>query len=68
VSQGQEFKHQGDVADKRLNQMTTDAEKRLAATKQEYGQKVEKAADVFDKKVHEGVSQSKSWLGSWFGK
>ncbi|KAF2657103.1 hypothetical protein K491DRAFT_714833 [Lophiostoma macrostomum CBS 122681] len=64
---GQEFKHQGDVADKRLSQATSDAQKRLAETRQEVGQKVDKAADQFDKKVHEGVSQSKSWLGSWFG-
>ena len=53
--------------DKRLNQMATDAEKRLEATKEQYGQKVEKAADVFDKKVHEGVRETKGWFSSWFG-
>jgi hypothetical protein len=49
------------------HQVRVDAEKKFETARKETGDKLTAAVDKFDKSVEKGASQTKGWLGGWFG-
>ncbi|KAF2713019.1 hypothetical protein K504DRAFT_530089 [Pleomassaria siparia CBS 279.74] len=60
-------KAEADKAAAKFDSYRADAARKLDDTRRETGKELNSAVDTFDKKVTEGASKSKSWLGSWFG-
>ena len=54
--------------DAKLEGYRTNAEKKLDEYRKEAGKDLTSAVDKFDKTVEQKAAQSKSWIGSWFGK
>jgi len=54
-------------ADANVQAYAADASKKLSDLKAETGTKLNAGIDKFDKSVQKGASESKSWIGSWFG-
>jgi hypothetical protein len=54
--------------DAKLEGYRANAEKKLDEYRKEAGKDLTSAVDKFDKTVEQKAAQSKSWIGSWFGK
>ncbi|KAF2812372.1 uncharacterized protein BDZ99DRAFT_474553 [Mytilinidion resinicola] len=53
--------------DAKLESYRASAEKKLDESRRETGAKLTSAVDTFDKTVEKKASETKGWLGGWFG-
>lgn len=74
IDKADRAKNEAQKAEEKFDQYSVEARKKYEEAKRQAelqlkeGRKEANAAiNEFDKKVTEGASQSKSWLGSWFG-
>ncbi|KAF1999772.1 hypothetical protein P154DRAFT_213473 [Amniculicola lignicola CBS 123094] len=62
-----EAKAAGRKADATFDAYHQDATKKLEEARAAAAKEVNAASDKFDQKVHEGVKETKSWFGGFFG-
>jgi len=60
-------KAQANKADAKIQEFSSDAQKKLEQARKDTGATLNSAVDKFDKNVTEGAAKSKSWIGGMFG-